>query len=47
MEIKTMENKYETPVITVITFNNEDIIRTSGGVGTNDTKNDLWNGFLS
>ncbi len=41
-----MDNKYETPVVVVVTFAEEDIIRTSG-VGNNDTKNDLWNGILS
>lgn len=37
-----MDKKYETPIITVITFEKEDIIRTSGFGDTGKTANDEW-----
>ncbi len=38
------ENKYETPILTLISFEREDIIRTSGsfGKGYGEENGDNW-----
>ena len=37
------EKEYKTPVIAVINFDNQDIIRTSGGFNLEDKAN-FWDG---
>lgn len=38
------EKEYQTPVVTIINFTNEDIIRTSNlGNGYDKTAGDFWN----
>lgn len=37
------EKEYKTPVITVINFENEDVIRTSSGSFGGDDKANFWN----
>ncbi len=37
------EKKYETPIITIVTFASDDIIRTSGQFGEGyDANHDYW-----